>query len=163
MKNRIFMDVPQIYQIADNLEKYSDIQTKMIDRYYTTAMKMVDVMEGKSKQSLATASTHIKLETLDAIGRMMGHSIVYNFTGKNRIIVDKEGEELAQPEAFGSYSKGKTGISGNPARALVAGAAEGLANAEATMDEAVTADISDDINDALAFPSELEINTAEYI
>ena len=140
MKNRIFMLVPQVFHIADKLGVYSDDQTHMIDKYYETSMKMVDDMEGKSKLSLETAATHIKLETYDAIGRMTGFNIVYKLTGNNRLLLDDEGAESAQEEALGAGRKGKirtgmTGamtaatagaVAGATAAAVVSGAAESV-------------------------------------
>lgn len=126
MKNRIFMLVPQIFLIADRLGIYSNDQTNMIDKFYVTAMRMVDDMEGKSKLSLETAATHIKLETEDAIGRMTGFNIVYKLTGNNRLLLDDEGAESALEEALGSGGKGKI-------RAGIAGAAADAAGVFASV------------------------------
>lgn len=107
MKDRIFMDVPHVLQIADALVDLHDRQSEMIRQYNMAAKAMVDDMEGRSKQSLEIASHNIDLETRDAMNRLMGHSIIYNLTGKNRIILDKEAAEAALPEAMGTICKGK--------------------------------------------------------
>ncbi|MCR5770315.1 MAG: hypothetical protein K6G87_03660 [Butyrivibrio sp.] len=96
MGKRIFMDVSQVFAIADKLSNYSDTQTSMIDKYHLTAMKMIDSMEGASKNSLETAANHIKAETCDAIGRMTGFNLIYKITGNNRLLIDKEGAEAAK-------------------------------------------------------------------
>nr|WP_292166202.1 hypothetical protein [Butyrivibrio sp.] len=96
MGKRIFMDVSQVFAIADKLSNYSDTQTLMIDKYHLTAMKMIDSMEGASKNSLEMAANHIKAETCDAIGRMTGFNLIYKITGNNRLLIDKEGAEAAK-------------------------------------------------------------------
>lgn len=68
----------------------------MIDKYHLTAIKMIDSMEGASKNSLETAANHIKAETCDAIGRMTGFNLIYKITGNNRLLIDKEGAEAAK-------------------------------------------------------------------
>ena len=114
MKNRIFMLVPQVFDIADKLGIYSDDQTNMIEEYYLTSMKMVADMEGASKDSLEAAANQIKEESFDAIGRLAGFNLVYHLTGKNRLSIDQEGAETALPAA-----------------GVVAGAAAGAAAAAA--------------------------------
>lgn len=101
MGKGIFMDVPEVFTIADNLGNYSDTQALMIDKYHLTAMKMVSSMEGASKDSLETATNHIKAETCDANGRMAGFKLVYKITGNNRLLIDKEGAESAKTEKHG--------------------------------------------------------------
>ena len=96
MGKRIFMDVSQVFAIADKLSNYSDTQTSMIDKYHLTAIKMIDSMEGATKNSLETAANHIKAETCDAIGRMTGFNLIYKITGNNRLLIDKEGAEAAK-------------------------------------------------------------------
>ena len=77
MKNRIFMLVPQVFNIADKLGIYSDDQTNMIEEYYLTSMKMVADMEGASKDSLEAAANQIKEESFDAIGRLAGFNLFF--------------------------------------------------------------------------------------
>lgn len=96
MKSRIFMNIPEIFSIANNLSKYADTQTSMIDKYHLTAKKMIADMEGKSRNNLEIATYHIKNETFDAIGRLSGFNYVYKSTGTNRLLIDKEGAEAAK-------------------------------------------------------------------
>ncbi len=100
MEKKIFMDVPAVFAIADNLGNYSDTQTLMIDKYHITAIKMVGSMEGVSKDSLETAANHIKAETGDANGRMTGFKLVYKITGNDRLLIDKEGAEAAKSKTL---------------------------------------------------------------
>lgn len=105
MKNRIFMLVPQVFSIADKLGIYSDDQTNMIEEYFRTEMKMVATMEGESKDSLEAAAIQIKEESFDAIGRLAGFNLVYHLTGNNRLDIDQEGAESAQPGELGGSSE----------------------------------------------------------
>lgn len=107
MNNRTFMDVPHVLQTGEDLRNYSEIQLEMIEEYYATAMRMVDDMEGKSKESLRIAATHIYKETLDAIRRMEGFNIIYTLTGKNRLLIDKEATVLAQSQKCGTINGSK--------------------------------------------------------
>ena len=96
MGKRIFMDVPHVFSVADNLGNYSETQTQMIERYSLSVKKMVTGMEGNSKESLEKAAIDIQKESLDAIGRMKGFSFIYKTTGNNRLSLDKEGAESAK-------------------------------------------------------------------
>lgn len=117
MKNRIFMLVPQVFSIADKLGIYSDDQTNMIEEYYHTEMKMVSSMEGESKDSLEAAAIQIKEETFDAIGRLAGFNLVYHITGNNRLDIDQEGAESAQPGELGVSSEASDGADMNDSAA----------------------------------------------
>jgi len=101
MGKRIFMDVPQVLDIANNLASYSETQTKMVEKYSISIKRMINDMEGTSKESLEKATTDIQKESMDAIGRMTGFSFIYKVTGNNRLLLDKEGAESAQIEKQG--------------------------------------------------------------
>ncbi|SHI43680.1 hypothetical protein SAMN02745229_03090 [Butyrivibrio fibrisolvens DSM 3071] len=98
MKNRIFMDVQEVFQIANNLDCYSNSQTIMIEKYRVQIKKLIDEMEGEAKCSFDIASKHIYLETIDAIRRMQAFSKIYRFTGEERLIIDKKAAESAKVE-----------------------------------------------------------------
>lgn len=98
MRDRIFMDVPQVFDLAEGLGRYSERQNDKLEQYRSAVMQMLSDMEGRAKNGLEKASNHINLESQDAVGRMIAFQKIYKFTAKNRLIIDEEAAKAAEDE-----------------------------------------------------------------
>lgn len=167
MSNRIFMDVPQVRELADKLGDYSEIQTEKLDKYNSAMKQLVGEMEGRAKRGFETASRHINLESKDNTGRMLGFEKVYKFTGENRLLIDEEGAEAAQADELGLVRTGRISISDNAAptlaETLIAGAKEVSENVEEVIGDTASDELSEEVIEQLSFPDDLDIDTAEYL
>jgi hypothetical protein len=167
MSNRIFMDVPQVRELADKLGDYSEIQTEKLDKYNNAMKELVGEMEGRAKHGFETASRHINLESKDNTGRMLGFEKVYKFTGENRLLIDEEGAEAAQGDELGLVKTGRIDVAGNSdltlAETLMAGAAEVSENIEEVIDDVTSDELNEEVIEQLSFPDDLDIDTAEYL
>lgn len=167
MRDRIFMDVPQVFDLAEGLGRYSERQNDKLEQYRSAVMQMLSDMEGRAKNGIETASNHINLESQDAVGRMIAFQKIYKFTAKNRLIIDEEAAKAAEDEQLGVIRGKRTGVAENfastMAESLMTGASNGLESAKDAIDEMAPVELSDEVKDALSFAEDMEIDTAEYL
>ena len=76
MRNGIFMDVQEVMGLADKFSDYSQTLTSTIEEYRHSVSKMLESMEGSSKDSLEKASCNIQKEIQDAAGRFESFSYI---------------------------------------------------------------------------------------